>query len=353
MSPLFKSTKHLIMSIDKTWTTIENRNSDEFSRGLESFVERSKAHVDSRGLIRCHCRKCVNSDFIKVSSMKAHIEGFGFSRRYITWVYHGETINPPIVDDVAPRNEMAGAIDDVMGENDTNHDKLGYGGVVDDGFNELLDEVNAELYPGCTWFSSLDFLAKLMNIKVNNKWTDSSFDRLLELLQSAFQKENRLPSSYYEGKKKLRKIGLGYESIHVCKNDCFLFWKEHEALQSCPVCNESRWVDKNTKGKKVAHKVLQYFPLTPRLRRLYCSRHTAKNMIWHSIGRSQEGTMRHPVDGSSWKEFDRKYPNFSKEPQNVRLGLAADGFNPYGNMSSAHSTWPVVLTTYNLPHGYV
>ncbi|KAJ9567086.1 hypothetical protein OSB04_003052 [Centaurea solstitialis] len=241
------------MSIDKTWTTIENRNSDEFSRGLESFVERSKAHVDSRGLIRCPCRKCVNSDFVKVSLMKAHIERFGFSRRYITWVYHGESITPPIVADVALETRWL-ALSTTL------------------------------------WGKTIPTMITGTRIR-----------------------------------------------------------REHAALQSCPVCNESRWVDKNTKGKKVAHKVLRYFPLTPRLRRLYCSRHTTKNMIWHSTGRSPEGTMRHPVDGSSWKEFDMKYPNFSREPQNVRLGLAADGFNPYGNMSSAHSTWPVVLTTYNLP----
>ncbi|GKF37862.1 hypothetical protein Tco_0114620 [Tanacetum coccineum] len=43
------------------------------------------------------------------------------------------------------------------------------------------------------------------------------------------------------------------------------------------------------------------------------------------------------------------YPNFAKEPRNVRLGLAADGFNPFGNLSQAYSMWPVILTTYNLP----
>jgi len=75
----------------------------------------------------------------------------------------------------------------------------------------------------------------------------------------------------------------------------------------------------------------------------------AKYMIWHHTGHSTEGMRRHPVDGSSWKDFDIKHPNFSKEPRNVRLALAADGFNPFGNMSSAHSTWPVVVTTYNLP----
>jgi len=33
------------------------------------------------------------------------------------------------------------------------------------------------------------------------------------------------------------------------------------------------------------------------------------------------------------------------DSRNVRLGLTADGFNPFGNMS----TWPVMLVPYNLP----
>ena len=33
----------------------------------------------------------------------------------------------------------------------------------------------------------------------------------------------------------------------------------------------------------------------------------------------------------------------------MRLGLAADGFNLYGNMNSTHSTCPVILISYSLP----
>ena len=29
--------------------------------------------------------------------------------------------------------------------------------------------------------------------------------------------------------------------------------------------------------------------------------------------------------------------------------MLVDGFNPFGNLSSSHSVWPVVLVTYNLP----
>ena len=33
----------------------------------------------------------------------------------------------------------------------------------------------------------------------------------------------------------------------------------------------------------------------------------------------------------------------------MRLGLVADSFNPFGNMSLSYSMWPVVMTAYNLP----
>ena len=33
----------------------------------------------------------------------------------------------------------------------------------------------------------------------------------------------------------------------------------------------------------------------------------------------------------------------------MRLGLASDGFNPFGNMSTLYSIWLVVLMPYNLP----
>ena len=68
---------------------------------------------------------------------------------------------------------------------------------------------------------------------------------------------------------------------------------------------------KNKKDKKVAHKVLRYFHVTPRLRLLYSSRHTTKDMIWHNTRGLEEGTMRQLVDGTVLKDLDMKYPSFS------------------------------------------
>jgi hypothetical protein len=58
--------------------------------------------------------------------------------------------------------------------------------------------------------------------------------------------------------------------------------------------------------------------------------------------------LRHLADGEAWKSFDLLHPEFSVDTRNVRLGLTLDGFNPFGNMSTSHSTWPMMLVPYNL-----
>jgi len=59
--------------------------------------------------------------------------------------------------------------------------------------------------------------------------------------------------------------------------------------------------------------------------------------------------MSHPADGEAWKDFDRKYQSFTADARNLRLSLATDGFNPFGNRSTQYSMWPVLVTPLNLP----
>ena len=124
------------------------------------------------------------------------------------------------------------------------------------------------------------------------------------------------------------------------------------------MCGVSRWkssdvhltddFNRSSKKKNIPIKVLRYFPLKPRLQRLYMSSKTASHMKWHVNGCMRGEMMRHPVDSLAWKNFDKNHPSFSQEPRNVRLGLASDGFNPFGNMSISYSMWPGVLISYNL-----
>jgi hypothetical protein len=79
------------------------------------------------------------------------------------------------------------------------------------------------------------------------------------------------------------------------------------------------------------------------------SKSTSEDMQWHKKERVNDRKMRHPADSKAWKHVDNKYRWFEKEARNVRLGLASDGFNPFGMQSTTYSIWPVVLIPYNLP----
>ncbi|GJT44422.1 hypothetical protein Tco_0953137 [Tanacetum coccineum] len=353
---------------DKSWLE-KPRGSQEFYDGVQKFVAHCTPLVNSAGKIRCPCKRCRNILFKPIEWIGDHITDNGWDPLYTVWDKHGEPAlpTPPLQATPTPpplMSDMTALLDDlsyIPPNNEHNEPTQGDIGETSNEptqatrneFEELYSSANEALYPGCDHVTRLDFMAKFTYFKVKGKLTDSIFNEMLEWLQYALpeSKGYKFPPSYYAIKKTFKTIGLGYESIHACEHDCCLFRGEvNKDLQFCPVCNTSRWKDSDTPGKKVPRKVLRYFPIIPRLQRLYKSRHTAKDMIWHATGKCTEpGKMQHPVDGGAWKKFDMKYPDFAKEPRNVRLGLCADGFNPFGNLSQTYSMWPVILTTYNLP----
>ncbi|GKB34845.1 hypothetical protein Tco_0879787, partial [Tanacetum coccineum] len=299
---------------------------------------------------------------VNPSQPQVHISTHGFDQHYTTWKYHGEPILllPPPVPHSPEHIDMDAFFEDISANNvptpptQTTGPQPAQTTGPNNEFEELLSRSTQKLYPGCD-MTTLEFTSEISHIKVLHKISDAGFNKILALLQKACSpsKGYNFPSSYYEIKKTYKKIGLGYESIHACINDCFLFWgsEENKKMPNCPICKASRWKDpKKTKGKKVANKVVRYFPLTPRLQRMFNTKHIAKWMTWHATGQSKEnGKMNLPCDGIAWKYFDMMKPEFSGDPRNVRLGLAADGFNPFGMMSQNYSMWPVILTTYNTP----
>jgi hypothetical protein len=95
-----------------------------------------------------------------------------------------------------------------------------------------------------------------------------------------------------------------------------------------------------------------YLPVVDRLRAIFGNPEDAQLMSWHaSAERTKgDGKLRHPADAQQWKSFDAKFTKeFGDEARNVRFALSTDGMNPFGDLSSTHSTWPVILTIYNLP----
>jgi hypothetical protein len=109
-----------------------------------------------------------------------------------------------------------------------------------------------------------------------------AFNATMNLLQKGFP-EACLPDSFNATMKYIRSMGLDYEKIHICKNNCILSHKEkYVKLDVCPVCCEadSRWKDADT-NKHVPQKVLRHFLLISRLKRTFLSSKTAKGARCH------------------------------------------------------------------------
>jgi len=143
-------------------------------------------------------------------------------------------------------------------------------------------------------------------------------------------------------------------SKDACPNDCVLHKDEFASLKACPTCGLSRFkkkIDGNSGDEDKdgpPTKVMWYLPIIPRFKQLFSIKENAQKLKWYVDGRKCDNLLRHPTDYPQWKKIDEIFLEFGAELRNLRLGLPIDGMNPYGNLSSKHSSWSVLLMIYNL-----
>ncbi|XP_028062232.1 uncharacterized protein LOC114265612 [Camellia sinensis] len=279
--------------MDKSWMLLKNRMSSQYRDGVKAFIQFAMTNVGPNDKICCPCMDSLNCEWHTSKIVEYHLVMKGMSPSYKTWVHYEEAVlmnqSHALNDD--NHNEF-GSVGDRMEE------KIGkdqdeilnlledvyMGTIMNDDENEGVEEddvtnnVKKEDVPN---------FKKLLNDAqesctlgvVLNKWSNKSFNMLLGILKDLLLASDQvIPWTLYEAKKFLRDLSLGYVSIHACKYDCALFWKENANLENCLICQESRYKLNDGRGKKTPHKILRYFSLTLRLQRLYMSRKKAIDM---------------------------------------------------------------------------
>ena len=135
------------------------------------------------------------------------------------------------------------------------------------------------------------------------------------------------------------------KTSHYKSNDDY----EDEPLQDDGVEEED---NSSNAGKKrrILTMIMWYLSVISRLKRLFSNPRDAEMMSWHfdKLNHKDE-KLRHPVDGSQWKKIDSIYRDFVEEERNARFALSTDGMNPFGDIRTSHSTWPVVLSILKIP----
>ena len=197
-------------------------------------------------------------------------------------------------------------------------------------------------------------VARILNMKVEYHMSQREFNDIAKLIKEVVPNKNLVIENFYSAKRLVICLGLPFEKIHCCNHGGMLFWGEDNDLTICKICGHQRY-KRLTRAKidirrktNVPYRKMCYFPLSPRLLRLYASKATANDMRWHAEHEVVEGEMRHCSNSITWKHFNIVHPDFAVESRNVRLGLCTNGFQPFEQSVQQYSSWSIILTVYNL-----
>ncbi|GAU18184.1 hypothetical protein TSUD_248850 [Trifolium subterraneum] len=326
-----------------------------FKHGVREFVTyaMSRDVVKREGGIRCPCLKCSCVLIIKSpEDVIDHLENVGFMDDYYVWRHHGEqepqNINVEFMVDthasssgVRAECENFGHMEDMVGDTlgvNLSYERGGEEEIIPNEkalkFYSMMEEVNKPLFEGSS-DSKLSMCVRLLAAKSNWNVPEDCLEFFSKMMLDATPVKDNLPTSYYDAKRLVSKLGLEVKKIDCCVQGCMLFYDNEfgtndGALEECKFCNAPRYQvcnnDVHRTQKRVSVKSMFYLPIIPRLQRLFASMETASQMTWHYYNKTNSDVMRHPCDGLAWKHFDAMYRDFAEDP---RPSNPTDGIDVY------------------------
>ncbi|XP_070029792.1 uncharacterized protein [Nicotiana sylvestris] len=274
--------------MDKNWLLIKNRTLPEYLNGVEYFLNFALSNPEVGVRIQCPCIKCNNVLRKSRDEVKTDLLRWGIDPTYDRWIYHGEP--------------------DSSSEEETNSDTNSNLGNDDARTFEMLHD----MYRG---------------VPSNNH----EFD---ETIESRYEEPNTEAKTFYR---------LLKDAEQKLYPDCEKFSKLSFVMRLFQMKCLHSW--SNTSFDSLLKLLSDALP--------------KGNMLPNSIYEVQKiikdlGLDYVKIDAcvNNCVLYRKEYADLEqcpKCPRNVRLGLASDGFNPFGSMSNAYSMWPLVLIPYNLP----
>ena len=137
---------------------------------------------------------------------------------------------------------------------------------------------------------------------------------------------------------------------HVCPNDCVVFRDcsryKYSKLYSCPVCQKRRFY-----GNRQPRRRFIYYPIIPRLQRLYTCKSTSELLQSHAYGASLRDLdlVSDIWDTQQWENAFGENGIFCGDPRGIALQFSTDGVNPYSANKVQYFMWPMMTTLLNLP----
>jgi len=219
--------------------------------------------------------------------------------------------------------------------------------------NDVLDGLDT-LHDACVPLYESAHCTKLvavlimMNMCIVHNYSNKFVNELFSLLRNFLLPiDNILSTNMYSVKTLTQHIGIKYKQIYACNVGCVLYKGPYANSTHCPKCGRARL--KQVGHTQVLDKILCHFPIIPRLKWMYQSLSMVELLQWHEKNKSTNGLVLHVVNSKTWTHIEEAWLDFASDPQNLRLALSTNGFNPFLEKLCQWSTWPIYIFIYNLP----
>jgi hypothetical protein len=204
-------------------------------------------------------------------TLTMHLCKFGFMPGYDVWMHHIKTIHQRATSVASDEDDRSGddrideMLDAIQLELETNHEDPPTSEVQK--FFDML-RASEELLHEHTIIIILAFITRIMSIKSKFTFSNKCYKELLSLFSDILPSNHKMLKDMYQSKKILSALGMEYEKINMCKDNCMIFYKEDKNEMKCLKCGKPKFVEVvNEDGEKVttktAHKQLCYKPLMP------------------------------------------------------------------------------------------
>jgi hypothetical protein len=213
--------------------------------------------------------------FLKEDDVCKHLLTKGFLPCYENWTVHGKPYVPEpilaepssigishVVNDVCLENPYRNLVMDAMGVNDAHVSSPVVAEELPNpeatNFYKLLKAAEELLWDGCTKQTKLSACVQLLNMKSILNLTQTAFNKFIDFTKSCMLNDKNFVSHFYDAKKFMRPLGLGYEKYDVCPNYCMLYYGADVMKINCDFCGSSQYKPRNPtrKGSNKAEKQL-------------------------------------------------------------------------------------------------
>lgn len=176
----------------------------EFEEGVKAFISFAMSNAISNE-IRCPCAKCKNMRFESPDTVETHLYKKGFVSGYYEWICHGEGFKP-----------SAHTSSTTMPLKESNSSDMIPQMVlekVSPDFNvdatkeppsreaKKLKVTDVPIWNGCTKFSQLSLVSRLLKMKSENDMSEKCFNQIVQLLKEVVPPDNNIPNNFNEMKK--------------------------------------------------------------------------------------------------------------------------------------------------------